>query len=251
MILSPFNPIFFLGDRKSHGIECPYTQVFGCDDTILIEVIRSADEAPRTVVLVNAETGEDVMTLARRTCSIGDGEYVDCHDMSGVSDGFYFIAIGDDESETFRVTSDPELLRCTCLIEYSPADNKMRRDVVGEADGERIYFSFRIPGGFKDNGWNFSIDNEQFVTQLSDIVELYGKESCQQTLTVGHGEGVPIWFGDLLNRLLTCKYVYIDGKRYARYESSVPEKEQTIDGVNSFVFSQKLQKINHMEPTKE
>lgn len=143
MILSPFNPIFFLGDRNCHGIECPYTQLFGCDDTILIEVIRTADEAPCAVTLVNAETGEDVMNLAMRTLSIGNGEYADCYDMSGVADGFYFLAIGDEESETFRVTSDPELLRCTCLIEYSPADNRMRRDVIGMAGGERIYFSFQ------------------------------------------------------------------------------------------------------------
>lgn len=250
MILSPFNPIFFLGDRRSPGIECPYTQLFGCDDTILIEVIRTADETPCAVTLVNAETGEDVMDLARRTISIGSGEYADCYDMSGVPDGFYFLAIGDEESETFRVTSDPEMLRYTCLIEYSPAENKARRDVIGTANGERIYFSFRIPGGFKDNGWSFSVENEQFVTQLSDIVELYGMESCQYILTMGHSEGVPIWFGDLLNRLLTCKYVYIDGKRYARSESSVPEKEQTIDGTNSFVFTQKLQRINNIEPTK-
>lgn len=251
MIMSPFNPIFFLGGRKCNGIESPYTQIFGSDDTILIEVIRTEDETPNIVTLVNAETGEDVMELAMRTISIGDGECVDCYDISGLVDGFYFLAIDDEESETFRVTSDTDMLRYTCLIEYSPADNKIRRDVLGMADGKRLYFSFRIPGGFKDNGWSFSVENEQFVTQLSDIVELYGRESCQHILTVGHSDGVPIWFGDLLNRLLTCKYVYIDGKRYARAESSVPEKEQTIDGVNSFVFTQKLQRIHNIEPTKQ
>lgn len=251
MILSPFNPIFFSGGRKCHGIECPYVQVFRCEDNILMEAIRTAEESPLPVTLVNAETGEDVMDFPMRTISLGNDEYVDCYEMSGIAAGFYFVAIGELESETFRVTQDPEFLRDTCLIEYSPADNRTRRDVMGISDGQRIYFSFRVPGGFKDNGWTFAVDNDQFVTQFSDIVELYGRESSQQTLTVGHSDGVPIWFGDLLNRLLTCKYVYIDGRRYARYESSVPEKEQTTEGVNSFVFTQKLQRITNIEPTKQ
>ena len=251
MILSPFNPIFFLRGRKAYGLDSPYVQTFSRFDRILVEVIRTDEEASPSVVLVDAETGEDVREIAGESFDIGNGEVVDCYALSRQREGYYFLAIGDDDSETFRVTGNAECLKDTVLIEYSASGNKLRRDVVGEADGERIYFSFRVPGGFKDNGWNFSIDNEQFVTQLSDIVELYGRESCQQTLTVGHGDGVPIWFGDLLNRLLTCRYVYIDGKRYARFESSVPEKEQTIDGVNSFVFTQKLQRINHMEPTKE
>lgn len=250
MIISPFNSIFFLGFRKSPGIECPYIQTFAKSDNILVEVIRTTDEASQPAVLVNAETGEDIMTLPKQSYSLGTDDVVDCHYLTNAADGFYFLAIGDNESETFRITDDAEILGKTALFEYSTANNDIRRDVAGMAGDNRLYFSFRVPGGFKESGFDFSIDNEQFVTAMSDIVELYGRESVQMTFTLGLSRGVPVWFGDLLNRLLTCRYVYIDGKRYARFESSVPEKEQTLDGVNSFVFTQKLQRINHIEPIK-
>lgn len=250
MILSPFNSIFFLGIRKSPGVECPYIQTFAHDDNVLFEIIRTTDEPPASVDLVNAVTGIDVITLTRQTYSVGADEVVDCFNLNNIDDGFYYLAIGDNESETFRITSDPEILKFTSLIEYSTADNRSRRDVVGIAENKRLYFSFRIPGGFKANGWSFSVDNEQFVTSMSDIVELYGRESTQLSLTMGLSQGVPIWFGELLNRLLTCRYVYIDGERYARFESSVPEIEQPIEYVNSFIFTQKLQRINYLEPHK-
>lgn len=250
MIISPFNSIFFLGSRKTDGLECPYLQTFSTTDVVMIEVIRTADEPAKAATLKNAVTGAAVNVLPRVSVSLGTSDALDCYTVSDVTDGIYFISIGDDDSESFRVTSDPAYLKNTIVIEYSAADNNSRSDVVGIADDERLYFTFRIPGGFKDSGWNFSIDNEQFVTDKSDIVELYARESVQQTLTMGLSMGVPIWFGELLNRLLTCRYVYIDGKRFARFGSSVPEMEQTLDGVNSFVFSQKLQRINHLEPTK-
>lgn len=251
MIISPFNSIFFLKRHKHNGLPCPYTQVFSTEDEVMLQTIRAASESSVVAVLVNAETGVDVKNLPCNTYSMKDGAQVDCYKMSSVPPGFYFISIDGEESETFRITDDADLIEDTVLIEYSAANNHSRRDVLGENEENFLYFTFRVPGGFKDSGWDFSIDNEQFVTPESDIVELYGRESIQKTLTVGHSQGVPIWFGDLVNRLLTCRYVYIDGGRYARFESSVPEKEQTMDGMSSFVFSQKLQRINYLEPDKQ
>lgn len=252
MIISPFNPIFFLKGRKLQGRESPYIQTFSKTDSIMFQIIRTSDESAATITLVNAETGEDFKNYApANTYSLGDDEYADIYDISPYTEGYYFLVVGDDESETFRVTRQDNLLEDTVVIQYSMSDNKRRRDVFGQTkSGTDFYFVIRMPGGFKDDGWNFSVENDQFVTQFSDIVELYARESTQETLTIGHSEGVPIWFGDFLNRLLTCKYVYIDGQRYVRFESSVPEKEQTIEGVNSFVFTQKLQKNNYINPTK-
>lgn len=100
-----------------------------------------------------------------------------------------------------------------------------------------------MPGGFVDDGVSFTVDNEQFITAEADIVELYSLENYQKKLMVGYSYGVPIWFGALLNKLLTCQYVYIDGVRHVRFESSVPQKEQVLIGHNSFVFSQMLQEV--------
>ena len=113
------------------------------------------------------------------------------------------------------------------------------------------FFDFRVPGGFKDSGWQFGIENEQFVTDEADIVELFGIESTAKTLTMGEGDGVPIWFGELLNRLLTCNYVYFDGVRYARKESNVPEVNATDELLNSFIITQVVQKVARLNPSIE
>lgn len=248
MILSPFNPIFFT-TRRSYGRECPYVQTFAKADNIKFQVLRSDTEEATDAVLVHAHTGEEI-AIPVSTHSIGGGESVDVYTLPSVDEGCYFVAMGARESETFRITSDVLELEDTVLIEYSVATNRLRRDVVGVVDDQPFYFSFRVPGGFKDSGWEFAVHNEQFTTQEADIVEMYSLESTRQTLTLGNPEGVPVWFGDLLNRLLTCRYVYIDGLRYARSGPSVPEKEQPLESVNSFVFTQKLQRVNHLEPER-
>ena len=60
-----------------------------------------------------------------------------------------------------------------------------------------------------------------------------------------------MWFAELLNRILCCTYVYFDGERYARKDSSTPEMTMLLDGINSFVFTQNLQKVVNLQPTIE
>ncbi len=130
-------------------------------------------------------------------------------------------------------------------------DNAQRQDAVFIIDGMRYFFDFRVPGGFKDSGWTFAVDNEQFITPEADPVELFGLESTQKKFTMGGQEGVPVYFAEMLNRLLTCSYVYFDGVRYARKDSSVPEMNVQIEGLDSFIFTQLLQRINNLNPVIE
>jgi hypothetical protein len=118
-------------------------------------------------------------------------------------------------------------------------------------DGMQHFFDFRVPGGFKDKDWTFAVESEQFVTDEADIMSLYALESTQKKFTMGTAEGCPIWFGEMLNRLLCCNYVYFDGVRYARKDTSVPEVTEQLEGVNSFVFSQQLQQVNNLDPELE
>ena len=62
---------------------------------------------------------------------------------------------------------------------------------------------------------------------------------------------MPVWYGALLNRLLTCSYVYIDGERYTRNESEVPATNILVDGMDSFVFTQSLRRVNELEPAAD
>lgn len=245
MILSPFTPLFF-PSMRADGIESPYVQTFATTDKILIELIGD-------VIWSGSATVEEVntgwsFTIQFNTWDITDAIRLRFATLS-LSPGYYTVSIdGIGRSAMFRVTDDPVVLDNTTLIQYSNRDNRRRQDVVSWINGMQYFFDFRVPGGFKDSNWTFAVESEQFVTDDNDIIQLYGRESTQKKFTLGTSEGCPIWFAELLNRLLTCDFVYFDGERYARKEASVPEISVLLEGVNSFVFSQNLQKVANIDP---
>lgn len=249
MIISPFTPLFF-NSHKSDGLDSRYIQVFAPTDRILIEIIRTVDEVSPNAILCNHLTGV-AQQIIWNTWQMNDSDVIDFQVITGLSNGYYSLSIGDKESRYFRITNDSVFLKNTTLIQYSMSSNKHRQDVVFWIDGMQHFFDFRVPGGFKDRGWTFGVENEQFVTAQSDIIELYAADSILKTFTMGNGIGCPIWFAEMLNRLLCCSYVYFDGVRYARKDSSVPELNEQMEGLNSFVFNQLLQKIQYYNPTIE
>lgn len=249
MIISPFTPLFF-NSHKSDGLDSRYIQVFAPTDRILIEIIRTIDEVSPNAILCNHLTGV-TQQIIWNTWQMNDSDVIDFQVITGLSNGYYSLSIGDKESRYFRITNDSVELKNTTLIQYSMSSNKHRQDVVFWIDGMQHFFDFRVPGGFKDRGWTFGVENEQFVTAQSDIIELYAADSILKTFTMGNGIGCPIWFAEMLNRLLCCSYVYFDGVRYARKDSSVPELNEQMEGLNSFVFNQLLQKIQYYNPTIE
>lgn len=253
MIISPFTPIFF-EDFKSDGNESRYTQVFASTDQILFEAICSADETVNFAIVGEDDSGHrHHSTINFSQWAIGNGPVLWFAIITGLTNGTYQLCNLDSEecSHCFRVTDDPAELYHTTLIQYSMKDNRQRQDAVFIIDGMRYFFDFRVPGGFKDSGWTFAVENEQFITPEADPVELFALESTQKKFTMGGQEGVPVYFAEMLNRLLTCSYVYFDGVRYARKDSSVPEMNVQIEGLDSFVFTQLLQKVNNLNPIIE
>ncbi len=249
MLISPFTPLFFIA-RKSNGVNSRYTQVFAPGDQILVQILCDPGEEEGDWILYT-EPGHNPLEYVK--CSVwcmNDGMDVRFVVLSP-SPGLYSFEVAGKTSEIFRVTDDPVVLQNTTLIQYSMKDNRQRNDGVFIIDGMRYFFDFRVPGGFKDSNWTFGVEGEQFVTDESDIVQLYGLESTQKKFTLGNSEGCPVWFAELLNRLLCCTYVYFDGERYARKDTSVPETTVLLEGVNSFVFTQNLQKVNNIDPTIE
>jgi hypothetical protein len=245
MILSPFTPLFF-AERNTDGIECPYLQTFATTDKILIEVFAEADTDISAIVYSEPEHTV-LYGISWRTWAINDTTTLYFAELS-FSEGLYSISIdGLGYCQPFKVTEDSYELSKTCLLQYSNKDNKQRKDAIFFIDGVQYFFDFRVPGGFKDSNWTFSVETEQFMTDESDIVQLYGLESTQKKFTMGTAEGCPIWFGEMLNRLLCCNYVYFDGERYVRKDTSVPEPTQQQDGMNSFVFNQQVQQVNNLD----
>lgn len=246
MILSPFTPLFF-SHHKRDGIDSKYIQTFATTDEILIELIGGVGDS----VVAKVFTEPDHIELYQihiKSWQINGTSKLLFAEVS-LAPGYYSIEIsGFGKSNIFRVTDDPLILEKTTLIQYSMNNNRHRKDAVFFIDGMQRFFDFRVPGGFKDSNWTFAVEGEQFITDESDIVQLYGLASTQKKFTLGNSEGCPIWFAEMLNRLLCCTYVYFDGERYARKDTSVPETTVLIEGLNSFVFSQNLQKVVNIDP---
>ena len=242
MRLSPFTPLYFAEGNASDGLSSRYTQVWAPTDQIMIQVIAETSESAPTATLYNACTNTAVDTITWNVWTINTDKKMFFHVFCGLSDGYYKLTIEDKTSEVFRVTSDEGLLAKTTLLQYSNKDNKQRDDVAFVIDGVRYFFDFRVPGGFKDSGWEFGVENEQFTTQYQDVVELYASDYITKTFTMGNSIGVPVWFGAMLNRLLTCQFVYVNAVRYVRESSNTPSMETLIDGLDSFVFTQTLRK---------
>jgi len=130
-------------------------------------------------------------------------------------------------------------------------NNRQRNDAVFFIDKMQYFFDWRVHGGFKDSNWTFGVESDQFVTAHSDISQLFGLESTQKKFTLGGSMGVPVWFGEMLNRVLVCSHVYFDGVKYTRKESNTPEMNVQLEGVNSFVFTQMLQQSVNLDPVIE
>lgn len=248
MIISPFTPLSF-AKHKSDGVPSEYIQTFAVSDRILIEIIGTSSEMPQMSVLSYPD-GKVVYNHALRKWDINEEQTLWFASLA-MSVGLYTIHINDAVSNAFKVTDNDNELNTTTLIQYSIPNNRQRDDAIFVIDGMQHFFDFRVPGGFRDCDWVFAVDSEQFVTDHADIVPLYSMDSVQQKFTLGNSQGCPVWFAEMLNRLLCCDYVYFDGMRYARKEASVPEMTVQLAGVDSFVFTQNLQKVTRLNPTIE
>lgn len=243
MKISPFTPIFFAPTTDTSGLQSLYVQTFAPTDKILLEVICDDGESEPAAIITDLVRDVVYDTIVWQSWNVNSVRTLYYRELNGMSDGYYSITIDGVESEPFRITSDVNELRRTTLLQYSNNDNKQRSDALFLIDLVHYYFDFRVPGGFKDSGWSFGVDNEQFSTQQGYTVELYSREVSKRALAIGNGVGVPIWFAEHLNRLLTCNYVYIDKQRYVRDGESVPEISAISELTNSFTIVQQLKKV--------
>lgn len=251
MKISPFTPLFFI-DRRTDGIESDYLQVFSTEDEILAEVISEPNQAP-VFWLDDMAGGTGARRINTRSQRMNNGTSVYwAYLMPG--EGIWSLRIdGIGSSEPFLVTSSEAELADTAVIRYTMKDNRQRTDALFlTVNDDQLVFTFRVHGGFKDADWSFSAQSEQYSDDYANIEQLWGLESTQKRFTLGPSSGVPVWYAELLNRILVCSYVFIDGVQYMRKDTNVPEIEQPMEGVNSFVFRQTLQQaVNISEEDTE
>lgn len=254
MKISPFTPLYFGEANASDGLSSRYVQVFASTDQILIEIIAEADDVSPDCALLDAHTGSRIGNVSWQTWEMNSEKKLFFATLRGLTVGHYRIRIYDYfksslnvTSDEFRITDDATTLAKTTLIQYRFKDNKQREDVVSVIDYMPYFFDFRVPGGFKAGGWQFGVSNEQFTTQREDVVELFANDYTMKTFTLGGSLGVPVWCAEMLNRLLTCSYVYFNGDRYTRSDTETPQINVLVDGLDSFVFTQVLRKIQFVD----
>ena len=243
---SPFTPLFFSPSRDESGWGWHGMQVFANTDRIFIEVIASSDDTEPSLRLHDICDGTS-QSLEWIVFNL-NAETVVYYYYKNIADcGIYKFSIDGKDSNVFRVTDDEGELSMTTLVQCAMKDNRQRTDVITWLAGRQHYFSFRVQGGFKDDGWTFGVEDEQFVTQQEDRIGISAREYTQKVFTLGHADGVPVWFAQLLNRMLSMSYVYFDGVRYTRNDGAVPEQQQTIEGQRSYIYNVTLQEVVYNE----
>ena len=162
-----------------------------------------------------------------------------------LEDAVYTVTINEYTSEPFIVCSSDDLLEETVLIRYSHKSNNSAFDNIFWVDDIQQVFNFRVEAGFKPGGYSPRIDNEQYRNQMQEIEELYAVPYDVYNLTIGNSSGVPYWFAKHINRILCLSMVEIDGTRYVRSESSVPEMTQVIEDSQLFHINMALELQNN------
>ncbi len=212
-----------------------------------LQIIAYNESNSPSVYIVDVIDGKRRM-VNMRSWLMNPNETLYFTEITGLNDGLYSVEVDGVCSEVFRVTDD---VSGTVLLQYSNPNNRMRKDAVFWIDGMQYFFDFRIPGGFKDDDWVFGVDNEQYTTSGNDVIDIYSIDNVQKTLTMGGSKGCPVWYAELLNKALCCSYFYVDGVRYARVDSNVPEMNVLVEGIRSYVFKQAIRRVSLLNPDIE
>lgn len=232
-------PLFFNPIKDKFGIEIDYIQKFHSSDKIHIQIFSNNSESiSATLHNLSKNTYSDLVFSEYKQ---NDSVMMSYTVITGLDDSVYTVIVNGLSSEPFMVCSSDILLEETTLIRYSHKDNNSAFDNIFWIENQQLVFEFRVEAGFKPNGYNAHVDNEQYRNQMQEIENLYSIPYDSFVLTMGDSRGVPYWFERHLNRILCLSMVEINGVRYVRSENSVPEKSQVMEDSQLFHISVSLE----------
>lgn len=238
-------PLFFNAQKDKFAQSIDYLQRFHSSDTILLQVFSDSGESV-TGTLNNLLTGAKT-SIPFSTYNHNDSVKMMYASFKGLSDSVYTITLNLPNTTTcepFEVCSSDYLLEATSLIRYSNKDNNSSYDNIFWINNTQQIFEFRVEAGFKPSGVKFAVDNEQFRNQFQEPQQLYSVAYETHEFTIGAASGVPIWFGRLINRIFDLSEIYVDGIKYVRSESSVPELSNILEDMQTFNFKMTLQQAS-------
>lgn len=223
-------PLFFNTLKYEYANEGSFRQCFDLSDGILLQVFCDEGETP--AAYLNDKIYSSSSSISLKTHSVND-KVVMYYTYIYPSEGVYTITIDGKESNEFEVCETS----CGALIEYTHKDNNTPFDNIFWVGEANLTFKLRIPGGFKPSGVSIEVDNEQFLNQYQEIVELYSIPYTTRTFSMGDVNGLPYYIAELMNRILCLSDVKINGESYVREGNSKPEKVETIGKKELFMWS--------------
>lgn len=221
-----------------------YTQQFTIYDHIVVQFYGEGSWAYVYAAWHNAVTGERIDYVLMERVSLGGGRNFYSGTLPVLDEGLYFVRIQwydyRLQSTAFEVVREPS--PDTMLIEYSNSDNNTPLDNMFIIGGVRKVFKLRIEGGFKPQGYTPNVVQETWRTQRQELRQLYSAPYDKWSLTIGRAQGVPIEYVRMLNYILSCDMVYINGQRWCRSEGSVPEKQLVMAGAQMFTATVEMER---------
>lgn len=223
-----------------------FTQRFGRYDHIAVQAFANVYASHMRIEVKDAITNTLKYTVYGTRKAVGNDTWIYYWQLPAMAEGVYYASLEVSNrrilSQEFEVTrfveSDPEW----ALIEYGGTKNDTPIDAIFVVDDVRVPFLLRLPAGFKPQGWDGSVEVESYRTQRQELRVLYSAPYDKYTLTIGTAAGLPVEYIRLLNKILSCEYVYINGERYCRSEGSVLEKQLVMAGAQMFTASVVLEK---------
>ena len=239
-------PLVFYPNDDPLATELRFTQRFGRYDHIVLQCVADVS-AVFTAHIRNAYSNQELTTKTCIRTQVGSNLWNYSVVLDVIPEGMWYVILAGGgsgvRSEAFEVTRLIEDDTEWALLEYGGSRNDVPiGDALFVVGGIRLPFLLRLPAGFKPSGWEGSVQAETYRTQRQELRVLYSATYDKYTRTIGTAAGLPIEYIRLLNNILSCEYVYINGERYCRSEGSVPEKQLVMTGAQMFTASVLLEK---------
>lgn len=243
--------IFRPAEDDPSAMALRFTQRFGRYDHIIVQAIADIQTGYARISVNNAINDVTAYTVGGYRYMLNDIDWLYHFRCPVMAEGVYYIRmeIHNDVyiSEQFEVTRLVEDDADWALIEYGGTRNDTPMDAMFVVGDVRVPFLLRLPAGFKPSGWDGSVETETYRTQRQELRVLYSAPYNKYTLTIGTAAGLPVEYIRLLNNILSCEYVYINGERYCRSEGAVPEKQLVMAGAQMFTASVVLERQQSLD----
>lgn len=224
----PLNPFSFNGDKPdwyyfNHAAEKCYYQLFETGDTTMFQILSEVEDF--TATIIDFETNETVKNLIpvnQETNVIGqDFEvYNVTVNFSDVPEGYYYILVEWNDGGQRELYSKPihllENHEGTLLFEYKNSRNDF--SVIFTED---TVFHLRVEGTIQN--FEPSSDDEIYNDQKRNATLLSSTPYRLFKLFVGDAKGIPDWMADIVNRIMSCDTVKIDGHFFNKEEGATWE----------------------------